>query len=100
MNQKNLPPKSLLQQIRDTTSINRLFTDAREPHLIFLPQDTSRRMLQEMLKVNMRFEDFVEQACVQFINKIDNETMAEEEYLDYNDVLQMQSIQTKKEDHK
>ncbi len=98
MNQKNLPPKSLLQQIRDTTVINRLFTDAREPHLIFLPQDTSRRMLQEMLKINMRFEEFVEQACVEFINKIDDESMAEEEYINYNEVIQMQSIINQKKD--
>lgn len=98
MNPKNLPPKSLLQQIRDTSSVNRLFTDAREPHLIFLAQDTSRRMIQEMLKVNMRFEDFIEAACVEYINKIDNETMAQEEYLDYNNVLQMKSMQNKKED--
>lgn len=98
MNQKNLPPKSLLQHIRDTTSINRLFTDAREPHLIFLPQDTSRRILQEMLKANMRFEEFIEQACIAYINKIDNESMAQETYLDYNEVLQMNPIINQKKD--
>lgn len=98
MNPKNLPPKSLLQQIRDTTVINRLLTDAREPHLIFLAQDTSRRMLQEMLKINIRFEDFVEAACVEYINKIDNEAMAEENYVDFNEVIQMQSINKEEKD--
>jgi hypothetical protein len=96
MNPKALPSKSLLQQMRDTTVVNRLFTDAREPHLIFLKQDISRRMIQEMLEINMKFEDFIEQACVAYINQLDNEAMAEEQYVDFNDVLQMKSIENKK----
>lgn len=93
MNEKSVPPKSLLQHMRDATIVNRLFTDAREPHLIFLKQDVSRRMMKEMLEMNIKFEDFIEQACITYINQLDNEEMAEENYCDFNEILQMKAMQ-------
>jgi len=47
--------------------------DRLEPHMLFLPHDISRRMSEQLQKENSDIHMFVHQACVQYLNMVDND---------------------------
>ncbi len=49
--------------------------DRKEPHILFMTHDLSRRMRMELDKRNMTLEEFVMQACIEYIKIIDDEQL-------------------------
>ncbi len=47
--------------------------DRKEPHILFMPHDLSKRMRKELDKRNMTLEEFVMQSCTEYIKIIDDE---------------------------
>ena len=59
--------------------------DRLEPHMLFLPHDVSRRMSDQLQKEHSDIHVFVRQACIQYLNQIDNEAREAQKWVDFSE---------------
>lgn len=72
--EKNLPPHNPFTSLLQQSHIVGQHEDRKEPHILFMSHDLSRRMRIELDKRNMSFEEFVMQACMEYIKIIDEDS--------------------------
>lgn len=88
MEHVNLPPQRIsLPNIIKAVSEKRAEqnNDRLEPHMLFLSHDVSRRMSEQLKKENSDIHMFVHQACIEYLNKIDNEVSATQRWIDFSE---------------
>jgi len=86
MEHKTTPPINPFFPLREQIIVNDSFDDRKEPHIVFLSNALSKKMRQELDKKNMTFEIFIYQACVEYLNKIDNDNAALNRYLTFSEM--------------
>ncbi len=83
--QDGLPPKvnNVFAEIIRASITNE---DRREPHMIFIAHDISRRMKEQLAKENKDIHDFINDMCIEYLNKIDNEQAATDKYVKFSEM--------------
>ena len=88
MQPKDMPPKKFFPHIIPSQEVAKLNPDHKEPHMVFISHELSRRMKSQLEKENRSFNDFIQEVCVEYLNKIENEELATKKYLSFSDMLQ------------
>ena len=79
------PPQSKFPILLKAIVQNEKNQDRLEPHMLFLPHDVSRRMSEQLRKENTDIHMFVHQACIAYLNKVENEQQATKRWIDFSE---------------